>query len=259
MSTQVRKSRPVILIVALCGWLLFAQSVARAADCVHEAIGAKYTSPTTRYAHGVLGDNIEYGELQVGIASSGGCQTASFTSSVKLPEDHVFEDIKPRLWDIDGDDSLEIVTIESSQHEGARLTIWSVKEGEVARLASTPYIGQAFRWLAPIGAADLDGDGYIEVAYIDRPHLAKTLRVWRFRDGELRLVDSLSGLTNHRIGDQTITSALQNCHEKPKLITANANWTQVMATTLEDGRLISHELHAYNSASDVLSPAACTD
>ncbi len=259
MFAQVRKSLRVILIVALCGWHMFAQSHAKAADCVHEAMDANYTSPTTRYAHGVLGDDIEYGELQVSITSSGDCQSASLTKTVKLPEDHVFEDIKPRLWDIDGDDSPEIVTVESSQREGARLTVWSVKEGELMRLATTPYIGQAFRWLAPIGAADLDEDGYIEIAYIDRPHLAKTLRVWRFRDGELRLVDSLIGLTNHRIGDRVITSALQNCREKPMLITANANWTQVMATIMEDGRLVSHEIHAYNSASDVLSPIACTD
>ena len=41
----------------------------------------------------------------------------------------------------------------------------------------------AFTLLAPLGAADLDGDGKIELAYIDRPHLAKILRIWRFDDG----------------------------------------------------------------------------
>jgi hypothetical protein len=46
-------------------------------------------------------------------------------------------------------------------------------------LASTPWIGQRFRWLAPVAAADLDGDGAMELAYVDRPHLARTLRVWR--------------------------------------------------------------------------------
>jgi hypothetical protein len=55
------------------------------------------------------------------------------------------------------------------------LTPWP----DVRLLAATPHIGSANRWLAPIGAADLDGDGRVEIAYVDRPHLARTLRIWR--------------------------------------------------------------------------------
>ena len=71
-------------------------------------------------------------------------------------------------------------------------------------IAATPYIGTRFRWLAPLVAADLDGDGWIEIAYIDRPHLAMVLRVWRFENGVLHPVAEASGLTNHQFGADVI-------------------------------------------------------
>jgi hypothetical protein len=53
----------------------------------------------------------------------------------------------------------------------------------------------------------LNGDGIIEIAYIDRPHLAKELRVWSFVNGDLRPLPRASGLTNHRIGEDFISGA----------------------------------------------------
>ena len=78
------------------------------------------------------------------------------------------------MADIDGDGMAEVVVVETDISKGARLSEYS-KDGVVA---TTPYIGQTHRWLAPIGFADFDGDGRIEIAYIDRPHLAKLLRLW---------------------------------------------------------------------------------
>lgn len=122
---------------------------------------AEYARPTTRYAHGVLGDAIEYGALKI--------VTASMSKTFRLPETRVFEDLAPRLVDVDLDGDNEVVVIESSLTQGARLSIYD----EDGFVAATPYIGRSNRWLAPLGAADLDGDGAIELAYIDRPHLAK--------------------------------------------------------------------------------------
>ena len=48
----------------------------------------------------------------------------------------------------------------------ARLAVW----GAGGRLAAIPFIGTRFRWLAPLGAADLDGDGRVEIAYAETPH-----------------------------------------------------------------------------------------
>ena len=115
-------------------------------------------------------------------------------------------------------------------------------------LAANPYIGRANRWLAPIGAADLDGDGHIEIAYIDRPHLAKTLRVWRFVDGALADVTSLAGLTNHRIGEDFISSGIRDCGAGPEMITADARWQNLQVTRLADERLTTEPLTRFSQA-----------
>jgi len=198
-----------------------------AAPLMAEITSARYTEETSRYAHGVLGDAIEYGTLE--LTFSGGKRLA-----ITLPQSRVFEDIAPRLMDMDGDGAPEVIVVESSQTGGARLAIYD----ETGLRAATPHIGQRNRWLAPIIAADLDGDGHIEVAYIDRPHLAKTLRVWRFQDNKLTQVASQAGLTNHRIGEDFISSGIRDCGDGPEMITVNANWSEVMATGF-DGKTLS--------------------
>lgn len=206
---------------------------------------AWYDGPTTRYAHGVLGDAIEGTRLHLytdGALSSCGDQ------SVELPAELVFEDTAPRLVDLDQDGQPEIIVVQSHQQLGAQLAVYRAGEdGRTLRLmAATPFIGRSNRWLAPIGAADLDGDGAFEIAYIDRPHLARTLRVWRFEGGILNEVAALDGLTNHRIGEPFITGGVRDCGAGPEMITANSAWSHVMATTLTDDSLTSRAIATFS-------------
>ena len=168
---------------------------------------AAYTDPTTRYAHGILGDAIEHGALVIKLSNAK-------TVTITLPQSDVFEDTAPRLLDVDGDGSPEVVVVQSNARLGAKLAIYD----EDGLVAATPHIGRSNRWLAPLGAADLDGDGLIELAYIDRPHLAKTLMIWRFESGELRFVSELAGYTNHRIGERDIAGGIRSCNGRPEMI-----------------------------------------
>ena len=186
---------------------------------------ARYSEPTDRYGHAVLGDAIEWGALEMTVDGQ--------TVLVRLPQTRVFEDVAPRLVEIEGDGAQEVMVVETLIGQGARLAIYG---GDGSLKAATPYIGRNFRWLAPIGAGDFDGDGFVEVAYIDRPHLAKTLRIWRFEAGELRALVDLPGLTNHRIGEADIAGGLRDCGQGIELITADANWRSIMATRF-DGRV----------------------
>jgi len=126
----------------------------------------------------------------------------------------------------------EVIVVESHAQLGAQLAIY---DESGTKIAATPHIGTRFRWLAPIGAADLDGDGYTEIAYIDRPHLAKTLRIWRYKEGALAEIASLPGLTNHRIGEDYISGGLRDCGETPELITASADWSRIISVTYDKG------------------------
>ncbi|SLN47199.1 FG-GAP repeat protein [Roseovarius gaetbuli] len=211
-----------------------------------EITAARYAEPTTRYAHGVLGDAVEWGALVLELSDG-------TRHRITLPQALVFEDIAPRLADLDHDGTPEVIVVETSLDKGARMSIYGPK----GRITATPHIGRSHRWLAPIGAADLDGDGRTEIAYIDRPHLAKTLRIWRYEDGTLRPVADHAGLSNHKIGWDFIAGGIRTCGNTPELITANADWSRVMATTFQGGRVKSHEIGAYTSPQSLTAALTC--
>ncbi|MCG7494329.1 VCBS repeat-containing protein [Thalassobius sp. Cn5-15] len=212
-------------------------------------LSARFDEPTTRYPHGVLGDAVEYGQLVLEVAEGDTRQRVTIT----LPQDHVFEDLAPRLVDVTGNGVPEVVVIETDAARGAALAIYNAD----GKLAETPHIGTTNRWLAPIGAADLDGDGYVELAYIDRPHLAKTLRVWRYADGNLIQIASTKGLTNHKIGWDFIAGGLLACDDMPELITADAGWSRIVATRLEGDQLMRRDLGAYDGPKSLDRATLC--
>ena len=186
---------------------------------------ARYTDPTTRYPHAVLGDAVEPAGMEWTL-SDGSTRRVLWEALI------VFEDTAPRVVDVTGDGAPEVVVVESHEREGARLAVWGLAEGQPRLLAATPFIGTRFRWLAPVGVADLEGDGVIELAYVDRPHLAKVLRVWRWTDAGLVQVDALEGLTNHRIGEPDIAGGIRDCGEGPEMIVADQSWRELRAVRL---------------------------
>ncbi|MEJ6403535.1 FG-GAP-like repeat-containing protein [Yoonia sp. 2307UL14-13] len=222
-------------------------------------VSAEYAGPTDRYAHGVLGDAIEWSRLIINVDTEK--NGTLFTELVvretsytfRLPLDRVFEDIAPRLADVDGDGDDEVIVVETQVSSGAQLAIYD----ETGKIAATPHIGTRNRWLAPIGAADLDGDGYVEIAYIDRPHLAKTLRVWRFKDGALSEVTAASGLTNHRIGEDFIGGGIRDCGGGPEMITADADWFNIMATRMVDGMLQARIIGQFDGPASFDAALSC--
>jgi hypothetical protein len=174
------------------------------------------------------------------------------TVRIVLPEDRVFEDTAPRVVDVDLDGAAEVVVVESSVTQGSRLAVY----GPDGLVAATPFIGQPNRWLAPVGAADLDGDGRVEIAYVDRPHLAKILRVWRFSGGKLTEVAAAQGFTNHRIGERDIAGGIRDCGAGPEMIVADAEWRQVVAVRF-DGRLGARPLGPHSGRESLAAAMAC--
>lgn len=213
---------------------------------------AAYVEPVTRYGHGVLGGAGEFGALELrtthppvwelprDIPFTGKVRRETVT--VRLPEDRVFEDLAPRIYDLDGDTCREAVVVESHVERGAQLAVYN---GSGEKIAATPYIGRAFRWLAPVGIGDLDGDGAVELAYVDRPHLAKVLRIWRYSDGALTEVARAEGFTNHQIGWDRIAGGLRDCGDGPEMIVASDDWRDVVALRF-DGSLTARRLAEYS-------------
>lgn len=76
---------------------------------------AFYAQPTQKYLHGILGDSIEAEQLVVNVDGK--------TYRHTLSANDVFEDIRPRLFDVDNDGELEFITIRSEINNGAGIAI----------------------------------------------------------------------------------------------------------------------------------------
>ncbi len=154
---------------------------------------AWYTRPTDRYGHGVLGDRIEGGAFAI-------LEPTGRRDELKLGEGFVFEDLSPRLADLDRNGRIEIVTIRSDVRRGAAIAVYGRRDGGLAEIAAIPPIGRANRWLNVAGIADYTGDGRPDIAIVKTPHIGGTLEVWTLRGGSLTRVARDGGYSNHAIG-----------------------------------------------------------
>lgn len=219
-------------------------------------IKAQYQEPTTRYDHGILGDAVEWGALRLTVDQCIGCQTTVIRDFViRLPESRVFEDLAPRLVPLTNEAGPAAMVVETDLKFGARLALYY----ESGLIAATPFIGRTHRWLAPIGAGDLNGDGDINYAYVDRPHLAKTIRVWRYEEGNeaLQLVAELPGYTNHRIGEDHISGGIRDCGQGPEMIVVDADWQNIAAVTLKGQTLTARTLGPFKGKNSMLRALNC--
>ena len=157
---------------------------------------AQYSLPVTRYRHGILGDQIEAGQLVVVLEGK--------FYDLTLEDTYVFEDIRPRLADVDLDGVLEIITIRAHLNNGAGIAIYKVIDDQLQEYASVEEIGRANRWLNPVTIADLDQNGTVEMVWIQTPHIGGILKVASFTPGTLSVLDETRLYSNHAIGERNL-------------------------------------------------------
>jgi len=236
--------RSLALLIAL----LVAPIVAQAADGL-EVVEAQYGPDVDVYPHRIMGRIQEKQALSV-VDQNGRTHRIVLVSNV-------FEDMAPRVADMDGDGLNDVVVIETDVNLGASLVIYSLGADGLFKLSATPHIGRAFRWLAPAGIGDFDGDGQNDVAYVETPHLGKVLRFWTVRDGALVEIAAARGLTNHRIGDEFIAGGVRDCDDAVEVVTASADWGHVIATGLVDGGMEFKTVSTYKGPRSFTDALAC--
>lgn len=167
------------------------------------------------------------------------------------------------MVDLDGDGAPEVIVVESHELVGARLAVWEMDDDDrLVQRAANEFIGRPFCWLSVASAADMDGDGFVEIAYVDRPYLAKTLRVFRnvpLDTGAVRLelVAEAPNVTNHRIGERDIGGGMRVCPDAVEVITASADWSRVIATRLVDGTLVSRDVGPHTGRASLSAALQC--
>ena len=191
-----------------------------------------FTRPTRRYPHGALGDKIEAGGLRA-ILSTG------VSVEYRLDAASVFEDLTPRLVDLDADGKDEIAVVHSYLGRGAALALFTADEIGMRLLAESRPIGATNRWLNPIGAGDFDGDGEIELAAVVTPHMGGVLTVYKLSRGALRPIYTRLGFSNHAMGSTELgVSAIIDADGDgiSDIVLPDASRRSVKAVTVKGGR-----------------------
>jgi hypothetical protein len=171
-------------------------------------------SPTARYPHKALGSPIHAATLHTLVNTpEGTLQEVVY----RLPLHRVFEDLTVRLIDLDADGRDELVLVESDALHGSAVVVLGLRAppGSLSKnipspkkpalvlteLARSPHTGGTFYWLNPIGAADFDGDGKLDIASVTTPHVGGVLTLYHYRPPLLEPYAKAMDVSNHRMGD----------------------------------------------------------
>lgn len=172
----------------------------RIATGTRDIARAWLAEPTTRYDHDILGDKIESGALVIEARDGK-------RHIVRLEDDAVFEDLEPRLADLDRDGHDEIIVVKSYLKRGSALAVIGLRKGKYEIVAETPPLGGPHRWLDPGGIADFTGDGKTAIALVRQPHVIGLLELWSWNGSTLRNTAELPDITNHIAGSRAIDMA----------------------------------------------------
>lgn len=167
---------------------------------LHDGSGSALllTAPTTRYAHGVLGDAVEAAAV-THVDADGRARPV-----VTIPAPRVVEGLSPIWHDWDGDRRREIVLTLSDSDGGAQIVLL---DGDGQRLATGPAIGRGGRWRHQLAVAPFAPDGVPELVDVLTPHIGGVVEFFRWEGDRLEIVAALPGYTSHVIGSRNLDMA----------------------------------------------------
>jgi endonuclease YncB( thermonuclease family) len=155
---------------------------------------------TTRYAHGVLGDEVEAASITL-VETTPVLRVAQ---QIEIPPPSVVEDIAPIWTDLTGDGTREIIVTLSDVDQGARIAVFS-EDGE--QIAVGPAIGQGYQWRHQLAVAPTGADGDLEVIDVMTPHIGGIVDFFQLAGDGLKLMDQMSGYTSHVLGSRNLDMA----------------------------------------------------
>ena len=152
---------------------------------------------TLDYDHEILGDAIEAKSMAILLQDD-----KKITYS--LDKNHVYEDLRIRLYDIDKDNEDEMFVIKTNIENGASLAVYKVEDGIINQVATTGHLNRTYRWLNIVGFGDFDGNGITNVAIVKTPHIGGMLTIYEYKNSNLTEKYKRYGFTNHYIGSKEL-------------------------------------------------------
>ena len=159
------------------------------------------SQPTTRYNHGIAGDDVE--AAAVTLFDPGQGQGAEVV--IPVPDPAVIEGIMPLWADLDGDGQREIIVTQSDAQNGAQIVVYD-ESGE--RVAQGPAIGLGRRWRHQLAVAPFGPNGEVELVDVLTPHIGGVVEFYQLLGDELQIVAKVPGYTSHVIGSRNMDMAL---------------------------------------------------
>ncbi len=163
---------------------------------------AVLSDPTDRYAHGVLGDDLEAGSITVLEPGEEGVETAGH---IFAESGGVFELVSP-LW-FEGPNGEELLAVtESVTGRGSRVAVYDPGGGLVT---SGPFIGEAQKWRHLLAAGPFGPGGEVEIAAIRTPHVGGVVEFYGVDTSasELKVAATRPGYSSHRIYNRNLDAA----------------------------------------------------
>jgi hypothetical protein len=193
---------------------------------------AYLSSPTRRYDHGVLGDEVEAASLTVVLNDGKELR-------YDLPESRVFEDLEPRLVNLDAKGPDEVIVVETDSKLGASLAVYGLRKGKVEKIAATPFIGRAYRWLNPVGAGDFNGDYVMDVALVSTPHIGGVLKLYSYTPPNLTSFAQKRGVSTHSIGSTNLgMGRVVKGEQKDLILAPSQSHNKLLLLEWLDGKII---------------------
>ncbi len=187
----------------------------------HDVAWAWLGSPTLRYPHRALGSPTHAASVHALVRSRSGAWQAVES---RLPLHRVYEDRVPRIIDIDRDGSEEILLVEADALRGASLVVLGIEHAAngpvLTERARSAFAGTPFRWLNPVGVADFDADGQLDLAMVLTPHIGGELQLLHYRPPLMVPYARALDVSNHRMGaiEQALAVIVQVAGQRPTVL-----------------------------------------
>ena len=194
---------------------------------------AWFSHLTARYGHRALGADTESATLNVELRDG---RVLRHT----LADASVFEDLDPRVHDLDGDGRDEVLVIHSEPASGSALMTLGVRDGALVRLARSAPTGRGFTWMNPAGVLPIPGQAASVVFAVLLPHVGGTLVALRYDRGGFTELHRVEGASNHAYGsrEQRLSAMLDTDGDgMPELLIPAFGRRALRVFTWRDGRL----------------------